>query len=446
MRRNPIAIALLFGSAAVAACGKPGGEGTGPDEPLAAFISKIRAVDNHTHANAVAKEDPDSDALPLETIFPFELPMRFRPDSPVWVDAYKAIYGYPHREISDEHMSELQSLMEKAAREQGERFPEWVLDQVGTEVMLTNRVAMGPGLTAPRFRWVAFDDALMLPLSTRNEQAASPDRAKLYPALEKLRTRYLSDLRVARVPSTLDGWLSRVVTPTLEAQKKKGAVAVKFEAALVRSLDFAEVPADVAERVYARYAGGGDPSRVEYKQVQDFIFRHIAREAGRLGMAVHVHAYEAPGNFFQASGSDPMLLEPVFNDPGLRATRFVLIHGGGSASSHTGAMLWKPNVCADISAMVLFYPPHRLAEVIRPWLLEFPEKVLFGTDAATVGPGVGWELGAWIGTTTARRALAIALGGMVRNGELTRAKAEQIATMVMRTNASKLYGLGLDLE
>jgi len=32
---------------------------------------------------------------------------------------------------------------------------------------------------------------------------------------------------------------------------------------------------------------------------------------------------------------------------------------------------------------------------------------------------------------------------MIKNGEATRAGAEQIATMVMRTNAGKLYNLAL---
>jgi hypothetical protein len=32
---------------------------------------------------------------------------------------------------------------------------------------------------------------------------------------------------------------------------------------------------------------------------------------------------------------------------------------------------------------------------------------------------------------------------MMRNGEVSRSRAEEIATMVMRTNAEQLYGLSL---
>jgi predicted TIM-barrel fold metal-dependent hydrolase len=76
-------------------------------------------------------------------------------------------------------------------------------------------------------------------------------------------------------------------------------------------------------------------------------------------------------------------------------------------------------------------------------VIQLPEKVLFGTDAAAYGPDTGWELAAWVGTTTARRALAIALTDMMRSGDVSRARAEEIATMVLRTNAAKLYSLKL---
>ena len=234
-----------------------------------------------------------------------------------------------------------------------------------------------------------------------------------------------------------------MVTPTLEAQRKDGCVAVKFEAAYLRSLDFDDVPAETASRIYAKYAAGGAPSHADYKALQDFLFRYIAREAGRLGMAVHIHSFEGAGNYFDIAGADPLLLEPVFNDPSLRKTNFVIIHGGGVFAAHAGALLWKPNVYVDMSLMTLAYPPGRLAEVLRDWLTQYPEKVLFGSDAVALGPDMGWEVAAWVGTRNARTALALALTDMVRSGEVSRARAEAIATMVMRTNAGKLYGLAL---
>src|SRR5439155_1419501 len=60
--------------------------------------------------------------------------------------------------------------------------------------------------------------------------------------------------------------------------------------------------------------GGGTPTHAEYKTLQDFLFRAIAHEAGHLGMAVHIHAIEGAGGYYVAAGSDPLLLESVFDD------------------------------------------------------------------------------------------------------------------------------------
>lgn len=451
MRAQTIAIFLLTcGCAGLACAPSPNGEAAATSAPsvadpaITAFIGTIRAVDNHSHANSVAPGDADADALPLESILPFEVPVHLRPDNPDWLAAYKALYKYPHADLSDAHMNELRGAMQGIAREQGEKFPVWVLDQIGTEVLLANRVSMGLGLAPPRVRWVSFADPLMVPLSTKAEAATSPDRAKLFPLEDKLLQRYMSNLKVSKRPGTLDAYLKTVLTPTLEAQRQGGCVAVKFEIAFLRALNFEDVPAATASTIYGKYAGGGEPSHADYKALQDFLFRYIAREAGRLGMAVHVHSFEGAGNFFRTAGADPLLLEPVFNDPTLRQTNFVIIHGGGVYSAHTAAMLWKPNVYADLSMMTLAYMPARLAEVLKGWLTQYPEKVLFGSDAAAFGPDMGWELAAWIATRNGRAALAMALTDMIRNGEVSRARAEEIATMVMRTNAGRLYKLELN--
>jgi predicted TIM-barrel fold metal-dependent hydrolase len=413
------------------------------DSELAAFTDGIRAVDNHTHVNTVVPADSESDALPLEALMPFDLPVRLRPDNPGWLAAYRALYDYPHADLGEAHMTELRGTKQRVARERGDKFPEWVQDRVGTEVMLANRIAMGPGLAPPRFRWVSYVDPLMLPLSTKDEAAASPDRQKLFPLEDKLLQRYLADLKIEKLPATLDAYLGAAVTPTLERQRQAGCVAVKFEAAYLRSLDFDEVAAETAGRVYARYVSGGVPSHDDYKALQDFLFRYIAREAGRLGMAVHVHSFEGAGAFYRVASSDPLLLESAFNDPTLRRTNFVIVHGGGVYASHAGAMLWKPNVFVDISAMTLLYSPSKLAALVKDWLLQFPEKVLFGSDASALGPDMGWEVSAWIGTKTGREALSTALTGMMRDGDVSRARANEIATMVMRLNAARLYNLKL---
>ena len=85
--------------------------------------------------------------------------------------------------------------------------------------------------------------------------------------------------------------------------------------------------------------------------------------------------------------------------------------------------------------------PTVLAGVLRQWLGEWPEKVLFGSDAFDGGAEQGWEQVAWAGATTARRALGIALTAMMRDGDISRDRAQTLARMVMRENAAGVYGL-----
>ncbi|MEO8621205.1 MAG: amidohydrolase family protein [bacterium] len=436
MRMHLAAVAVF------ATCSVTAGAQSPVDTSLGRFIGKIRAVDNHTHVNSVSPADSDSDALPLDGLVPADPPMRLRPESPTWLAAYKALYGYKYNDLTPPHLAELRTEMKRVATAQGSRFPEWVLDRIGTEVMVANRIAMGPGLAPPRFRWASYADALMLPLSTAAERT-TPDYRALYPLEERLLLRYMTDLHLGRLPATLDQYVRMVVTPTLERQQKDGCIAVKFEAAYLRKLDFDETSVGIARQVYAQYVSGGTPTHIEYKALQDYLFREIAREAGRLGMAVHIHSYEGGGGFYKVAGSDPLLLESAFNDSTLRGTPFVIVHGGGVFADHAGAMLGKPNVYVDMSLMTLVYSPTMLADILRGWLTQYPDHVLFGTDAFVTNADAGWEVAAWIATTTGRQALAIALTGMMRDNEITRARAEEIATMVMRGNASKLYKLGL---
>jgi predicted TIM-barrel fold metal-dependent hydrolase len=102
-------------------------------------------------------------------------------------------------------------------------------------------------------------------------------------------------------------------------------------------------------------------------------------------------------------------------------------------------MMSKSNVYADFSGLTFLLYPRALSEVLRNWLEFYPDKVLFGTDAFAFSAEVGWEEGAWLANSTARQALALALGGMMNDGEITRDRALELARMVMRENALRLY-------
>src|SRR5437763_1795091 len=416
----------------------------GVDRDLLSEIMKIKAIDNHAHpVKYVAegeKPDDEFDALPLDAIVAFPLPVRLSPTNPEFIRAWHDLYRYSHNDMTEAHVRELMNAKQAVLKQRGDGTPAWILDQLNIETMFANRVAMGRGLTAPRFRWVAFDDALIFPLSNEAQKRSNLDYKGFYPGEEKLLKRYLADLRVAALPATIDAYVKTVVTPTLEKQKQNGAVAIKYEAAYLRKLDFDNPDQMKARLTYARYVRGGEPPAGDYKALQDFLFFYIAREAGRLGLAVHIHCIEGAGGFYRQSGSNPLLLEYAFNDASLRKTNFVVVHGGYPFTKEMGSLMSKPNVYADFSAQTFFTYPRELSEILRNWLEFYPDKVLFGTDAFSFGPEVDWGEVAWLSNTTARQALALALTGMMNDGEITRERALELARMVLRENAVKLYG------
>jgi hypothetical protein len=392
------------------------------DPDLAAEIQNIRAIDNHAHPvrYTAPGEPPDRgyDALPVENLEAGSDPLNLRPGTPAAVEAHRALSGLP--------------------KDAG--YPARVLDRIGVDTMLANRVEMGPGIQPPRFRWVPYADALIFPLDNTALAARNSDRKAFFELEDQLRARYLREAGLSTPPPTLAEYLARVVTPTLERHRQGGAVAEKFEAAYLRSLAFDAVDRSAADRIYARFAGKTAPPEDEYKPLQDFLFRYIAAECGRLGMAVHLHTEAGAGTYFDVSGANPLRLESVLNDPSLRKTNFVMIHGGWPFTREIMPLLTKPHAWLDFSNQDLVLTPATLAGTLREWLEWVPEKILFGTDAYPYSNEIGWEEAGWMAARTGRQALGIALTAMMRDGEISRARAGELARMVLRDNARKLYG------
>ena len=218
-----------------------------------------------------------------------------------------------------------------------------------------------------------------------------------------------------------------------------GAIAIKFELAYLRPLDIGDPTRDQAAAAYATYLHSAHPDPAAYKKLQDFLFRTIAIEAGRLGMAVHFHGLAGSGRYFSIAGVNPLNLEPLLNDPRLAHTNFVLLHGGWPFVHEAGAMLQKPNFYLDISQQAIIIPAHTLSIWLREWLELFPDKVLFATDGYPYSDSLGWEESTWLGARNARNALGLALTGMERDGEVTPARAAELAQMVLHRNAEALY-------
>ena len=286
------------------------------DPSIQEQVNRITAIDNHAHpskALAGGEKDVDNDALPADAIVDLAIPVPFRPGSPLFLQAWNALFGIP---ISSPPPSDLALQVSRKRQElqaqKGDLYPSFILNQCKTDIMLSNRVAMGRGLPGDRFKWVPFADMFLFPLNNSVGRNRDPEHGAFIRNEEALLKHSLTASGLRQLPPNFDEYVT-FVSHVLSSWKASGAVAVKFEFAYLRDLQISNPPRESAERVYAIYAQSSEPTPEDYKLLQDFLFRYISFEAGRLGLAVHIHSSTGAGSFYQ--NASPLALQPLFNDP-----------------------------------------------------------------------------------------------------------------------------------
>ena len=429
------AVLLAAGSAAGQAKPLPSGDVGQLYERLLKQIDQIPIYDNHSHTTFADDSDMDAMATP-----PGESSvLRLREDNPEFVAAAKALFGYPYDDFSPEHAKWLVD-KKKAAEASGTTV--WfdsLLDKLNVETCLANRVAFASYLDPKRFHWVFFVDSFLFPFENRDQIAKNGDMAVYIPLQEKVLARYKQQENVSGLPADLAAYES-FVRQTLADNQKKGGVAIKFEAAYFRPLYFADPPRAKADEIYAKYHGGGVPTEAEYRLFQDYVFRVLIDQAGKLGLPVHFHSAVGIGDYFSLRNGNPLNLENVVRDPRYSKTKFVLIHGG---YPYTLDMIWMTaakNVYTDSSLMGYYVYPSELKNILKQWISLFPDKIMFGSDAFPFNDAVGAEETYWLAVRSARTAIAAALAELVSEGAFSEQSALDLARLYLHDNAARLYG------
>jgi uncharacterized protein len=398
-------------------------------------IDQIPIYDNHSHATFPDDSDMDAMAAP-----PGESSvLRLRETNPEFVAGAKALFGYPYDDFQPEHAKWLIDKKKAAEAAGGTAYWDSILDKLNIETCLANRVALAPYLDPQRFHWVFFVDSFLFPFDNHNEAAKNPDMAVYIPLQEKVLQRWMKQENVASLPPDLAGY-EAFVRQTVADNKNKGGVAIKFEAAYFRSLYFRDPPREMADAIYKRYHAGGVPTDVDYHTFQDYIFRLLIDEAGKLNLSVHFHSAVGIGDYFSLRNGNPLNLENVLRDPRYAKTKFVLIHGG---YPYTLDMIWltaAKNVYTDSSLMGYYVYPSELKNILKQWISLFPDRIMFGSDAFPFNDAVGAEETFWLASRSARTAAAAALAELVSEGAFTQQKALELARMYLHDNAAHLYG------
>src|SRR5271169_3177145 len=107
-----------------------------PDPALLDEINHIMAIDNHSHPPALdnaGQPDEDYDALPCDPLEPTAAGLMFRDDNPIYIKAWKTMFGYKYDDSSPEHVKGLVAAKDQVKKREGENYSNWVLDQLGIE-------------------------------------------------------------------------------------------------------------------------------------------------------------------------------------------------------------------------------------------------------------------------------------------------------------------------
>ncbi|HUO32753.1 MAG TPA: amidohydrolase family protein [Bryobacteraceae bacterium] len=411
----------------------PSGDVQAIYERLLEKIKTIKIFDHHAHPGYGDDSDVDAQATPPE-----HLPLRERSTNPELVAAVKALFDYPYSDMSEGHMRWLQERSSAAEKAGGTAYWDRILDQCGIESTVANRVAMASYLNPKRFRWVFFMDSVLFPFDNKTVIAENPDEGVYIPLQEKVLHRYLQQAGLSRLPASFDAYLA-FVSRILEENQKKGGIAEKFEAAYFRSLYFADPPRQAAAAVYQKYRSGGVPTPEDYKTFQDYVFRYLVTEGGRLHLPVHIHTAVGEGDYFSLRKGDVLNLENIVKDPRYLNTTFVLIHGGYPYFREVIWLAAMKNVYLDSSEFETLEYPSEMKNVLKLWLETYPDKITFGSDAYPYSAALGSEETYWLGVYSARDALAAALAEMVASNEVTEDKALEIAHGYLHDNAVRLY-------
>jgi hypothetical protein len=324
----------------------------------------------------------------------------------------------------------------------GNEYLSKMLDKVGIQVSVANRVAMDYLENNPRFRFVVFVDPFMFPFNNQG-LVINPDRAVFFPIQEKALHRYLAQAGLQGLPTDLAGYEAGM-RKVLELDKQQNGIAIKFEAPYFRSLvNITDPPREQAEAIYNKYRAGGKPSADEYLVFQNYVFRYLIAQAGALHLQVHVHSAVGSGNYYRLSEGNAMDLENILRDPRYKDTTFVMIHGGYPYDQQSIWLAALPNVYLDSSEFSLLVFPQEYSHILKRWLEIFPEKIVFGSDAFPYSREVNVPATYWLAVKTAQTAVAAALAEMVSTGEVTEARALEIALGYFHDNTARLFGIEL---
>ena len=236
-------------------------------------------------------------------------------------------------------------------------------------------------------------------------------------------------------PKTLSDW-HRVIDWWFDRYGKY-AVAAKSQNAYSRDIDYARVPAEKAEPVFAKVLQKDPVNPEDRKLLEDHLFWYAVEQATRHGLPVKLHT----GYY---AGQNSMPLARLQHNPGSASdlcrlspdTKFVFMHIGYPYYEEMLALAKNyANAHIDMCWSWIINPV-AAKDYLKKHIVTAPANKLlpFGGDYIPVEPVLGHAI-------IARRGISQALFELVDEGWLTLTDALELVDIILHGNARQIFHL-----
>jgi hypothetical protein len=209
------------------------------------------------------------------------------------------------------------------------------------------------------------------------------------------------------------------------------AVCVKNAMAYSRSLDYEDVPYEVAGSLFAKPSAS--LTAEEAKKIQDFMFHWVIKKSIEYDLPIQIHTGYLAGNGNVLDNGKPVKLNNLFLQ--YPEAKFVLFHGGYPWTGEYAAFgKMFPNVYLDIVWLPQITREHAILALDEMLDCVPYNKFFWGGDCGLIEESVGsLEYG--------KEVLAEVLAKRVNRGLMTMEVAQEVASGMFRENAIKVFRL-----
>lgn len=213
-----------------------------------------------------------------------------------------------------------------------------------------------------------------------------------------------------------------------------GMVGVKTGAAYIRTLQFDNVSKDKGEAVFATLLKNDAVSSEDVKAVQDYLMHRMLDLVDEFDMPLQIHTGLHAGNGNVITNSKPTHLTNLFFEyPDID---FILFHGGYPYGGELATLAKNfPNVYIDMCWTYVISPSYS-ERYLHEWLETIPANKILG-----FGGDYSFVEAIYAHSVMARKVISKVLVEKVRSGYMTEKEAIDVAKMILRENALRIFKL-----